>query len=343
MPFPCWCLQVGRESGQEIMRNVWLGDWERLFELITHPIHFPSGTLVSALRGKREERMKKLHHLQMLTQRNKLDIVYECLFLQRNAFKTLMLLVCAIAWVEHRLLLVLRNPISLWGLRPYNDGSCTTTQCLLTGDNACSNMFSSKLRRLILNLTVGRLGTPVILPTERGWRHWSSLNRLLSSPHDNLHFLDGSLEYTWKDIVRRGQWILNYFWKTCPWSLALLFKKKPVEAFATNMASEITASRILTRAPGAMWGSIQSNTGSMRLTQWDKLYMKSVKPNREILYFDLVLGIKETPGGLQFHISSDKMIDLFSIEMKAFFNYLKIIQTIITFRLSGKAEQWQEK
>lgn len=66
--------------------------------------------------------------------------------------------------------------------------------------------------------------------------------------------------------------------------------------------------------------------------------MKAVKPNKEILYFDLVLGIKETPGGLQFHISSDKMIDFFSIEMKAFFNYLKIILAIITFRLSGKAE-----
>lgn len=77
----------------------------------------------------------------------------------------------------------------------------------------------------------------------------------------------------------------------------------------------------------------------MRLTQRDKIYVKAVKPNKEILYFDLVLGIKETPGGLQFHISSDEMIDLFSIEMKAHFNYLKIIQTIITFRLSEKAER----
>ena len=58
-----------------------------LFELIIHSIHFPSGTSGSAPGGEREERMKKSQHLEMLTQRNKLDIIYKCLFLQRNAFK----------------------------------------------------------------------------------------------------------------------------------------------------------------------------------------------------------------------------------------------------------------
>lgn len=146
-----------------------------------------------------------------------------------------------------------------------------------------------------------------------------------------------------RTFVRRGQWILSYFWKTCPWSLALLCKKKPAKAFSNKHGFWNNCQQDSDESTPAMWGSIQSNTGHMRLTQWDQLYVKAVKSNKEILYFDLVLGIKETPGGLQFHISSDKMIDFFSIEMKAFFNYLKIIQAIITFRLSGKAEQWQEK
>jgi hypothetical protein len=49
--------------------------------------------------------------------------------------------------------------------------------------------------------------------------------------------------------------------------------------------------------------------------------LKAVKSNKDIVYFDLVLGIKETPGALQFPISSDEMIDFFSVEMKACFNY----------------------
>lgn len=61
----------------------------------------------------------------------------------------------------------------------------------------------------------------------------------------------------------------------------------------------------------------------MKYTLHYEIYLKAVKSNKYTFYFDLVVGIKETPGALLFPISSDKMIDFFSVEMKACFNYFE--------------------
>lgn len=58
-----------------------------------------------------------------------------------------------------------------------------------------------------------------------------------------------------------------------------------------------------------------------KLSRQIEIYLKAVKSNKYTFYFDLVLGIKETPGALLFPISSDEMIDFCSVELKACFNY----------------------
>lgn len=51
--------------------------------------------------------------------------------------------------------------------------------------------------------------------------------------------------------------------------------------------------------------------------------MKAVKKKKENWYCDHVLGTKATLGGPKSYISSDKMIALFSVKMKAYFNCFK--------------------
>lgn len=111
----------------------------------------------------------------------------------------------------------------------------------------------------------------------------------------------------------------------------------------TNNLYKIIANWILIRAYNAFWDLIHPSKNGMRYTLHHLIYLKAVKSNMYVLYFDLVWGIKETPGVLLFPISSDETIDFFSVEMKACFNNFLNCPDNLSFQAIRKKQNCDKK